>query len=118
MAVLDAPFRSLAKTLASTFGTEATITYTSAGAFDPATQSLSQTTSTATVSVVIDSYEISERGEFVKQGDLMVLVPALGVTEPTVKDRITFDGSAYQIVSTSATYSGDNVATWTLQVRR
>ena len=118
MAVLDPGFRGLARALHTTLGTNVTITYVTAGTFDPATQMATPSTSTASVPAVVSSFRVAEVGGLVEAGDVMVSVPAQGVTEPKQDDRVTIGSNVFQIVRVTTQYSGDQAALYELQARR
>ena len=118
MATLDAGFRWLAKTLSTAFGTDITITYVTAGSFNPTTQTATPSTSTSSVPAVISEFDVLEVNGLVEAGDVKVDVPALGITEPKADDTVTIGSDVFQVVSVRTTYSGDQAALYELQVRR
>lgn len=118
MAVLDAGMRGLAKTLATTFGTDVTITYVTAGTFNPTTQTATPSTTTDSVPAVISSFDLLEVSGLVEAGDVKVDIPAQGITEPKVDDRVTIGSDVFQVISVRTSYSGEQAALYELQVRR
>jgi hypothetical protein len=118
MATLDAGFRGLARSLSSAFGTDITITYVTAGSFNPTTQTATPSTSTSAVPAVISQFDVLEINGLVEAGDVKVDVPALGITEPKADDTVTIGSDVFQVVSVRTTYSGDQAALYELQVRR
>ena len=118
MAVLDAGMIGLARSLSTAFGTDVTITYVTAGSFNPATQTATPSTSTSSVPAVISTFDLLEVSGLVEAGDVKVDVPAQGVTEPKSDDTVTIGSDVYQVISVRTTYSGDQAALYELQVRR
>ena len=118
MATLDAGFRGLARSLSSAFGTDITITYVTAGSFNPTTQTATPSTSTSAVPAVISQFDVLEINGLGEAGDVKVDVPALGITEPKADETVPTGSDVFQVVSVRTTYSGAPAALYELQVRR
>ena len=117
VSVLDPPMRGLAKNLARTFGKTATLTYVTKGAYNTTTGVAATTTSTASVRIVIEGYANKEEG-LVEAGDIMLLIPAKGITEPKQDDKITIGSDVYHFVRVDSIWSGSQQALYRVWGRR
>lgn len=123
MAVLDAGLRSAADQLIRKFGKSMTLTLVTTASYDPATSATTgNNTTSVTVRGVIEQYK-ARFGEAemdqVKRGDYQVTIAAKGLTRaPATQDTLTFDSKVHEIVHVDPVYSGDQVAIFTLHVRR
>lgn len=121
MATLDALFRDLAKTLIADFGTTATLRSTTA-TYSAATGKNSETTSDVSVEISppapVSANRINDTTVLV--GDMECLVAAKGLTGvPTLnRDTLIFGGFTWDIVGVDPIYSGDDIAAYTLRLRR
>lgn len=124
MAVLDAPMRALAANLAGTFGTTGTLTR-EGGSYDPDTREVSSSTSTNTITGVIEEPTETEFGQqigdggTIRHGDLKFTIEAQGlsVTPDPETDTVLLDSITYTLVGVKPVYSGEQVALYTLVIR-
>lgn len=117
---LDARMRSLAERLVDKFGKPVTLRRTSS-TYNPVTGTTSETTANHAVNAVVELYE--DRlidGSLVQVGDMRVTVPAasLSVEPSTTTDTLILDGDTWQLVRVLPVWSGEQVATYQLQVRK
>lgn len=117
---LDKKMRATAERLVDKFGKAITLRRTTS-TFDPSTGTTSESTTDHSVNAVIEPY--AERlidGSLIQVGDMQVTVPAksLSIDPDTSKDSVILDSVEWTLVRVEALYSGEQVATWALQVRR
>lgn len=102
-------------------GTPVVLQRTTGATYTPGTGATGGTTTSYTSKGVVSAYRAGlVDGTRILAGDMEVLLPASGlVISPDPKtDTVTFGGKAWKVVKADATYAGDDVALWTLQVRR
>lgn len=86
-------------------GLALTLTKTTAGAYNPATSSSTNTTAAYSGSGFRSEYELKDiDGILIKQGDVEILVSPLQISgsdmpAPASGDTITFDGVVYSVMS-------------------
>lgn len=86
-------------------GLALTLTKTTAGAYNPATGSSTNTTASYSGSGFRSEYELNDvDGILIKQGDVEILVSPLQISgsdmpAPATGDTITFDGVIYSVMS-------------------
>lgn len=101
-------------------GQAVTITYRSGGSYNQATGGLTVTETTATAYGVVTQYSNSDiDGELIRQGDLMLIVAASGVTKPSVDDDVTLaDSTEYTIKSVTDVSPANESVIYRLQLRK
>jgi len=101
--------KSTADRLIKNFGSELTFSRETGESFDPATGTVTSTTTTYTADVVWTDFSKDEiDGTLVQRGDARLLVAG----EPEIDDRVTKDGAEYRIIDTNPLKPGDiNVMT-------
>lgn len=130
MAVLDGPARSVADQLLSQFGTDVTFigrVDAEADDYDPDEGEFPMASDeSVTVPGQIAEATIPEQ-DGVRQADFTITVPAnafeqeastASFSAPEVGQRVQFDGREHDVVDIDPTYSGDQVATYRVHVRR
>ena len=119
MTSLDVKFRKLATDKIAQFGKAVTHTVTTAGAYDPATGSLTPSTTTATLKAIISDYKPQAFGVgLVLAGDKKLSIAAADITAPKPGDTITLDGVVWTVMNVQETWSGEQVAMLDIQVRK
>jgi hypothetical protein len=117
---LDTRMRGLAQRLVNTYGKAITLREFTGNTYDPSTGTNTPSYTDHAATGVITSF--AERlidGSSIKTGDLSVTVPAKDLTfDPSTEDKVTVNGEDWSIVNPSRTYSGEEVATFQLQIRR
>lgn len=99
--------RALAPRSSGGKGLALTLIKKTAGAYDPATSSSTNTTTSYSGSGLREEYDLKDvDGAMVRQGDVKFLVSPMLINgndtpEPSADDSITFDGSTYSVVSVS-----------------
>lgn len=121
MGLLDDALRDVAQSLVTTFGTDPVTITRHAGDYDPFLGEEQNLPETVTVPMSPPkTVSKALAGTPVQAGDLEAIVSAkdLGTFVPTVgTDSLTFNGKAHTLVFVKATYSGDQVAIYTLSFR-
>lgn len=121
---LDGRMRSLAQQLAGKYGKQVTLIRT-LDSYDPKTGDVTQAQAeTITNATPPKDYTISRiDGTLIQQGDTVIQVPAkdlkLGTpAHPTKSDKVNLDGVVWGIVQVGSVYSGEQVAQYTLHLRK
>lgn len=131
---LDGALRQAAKVAIGKLGKPVTLRRTQPGTYDPETDTVPAEPVEVTVKALVATYAgLTGRSALsqldgVEKGDLQVLVAAkdvpaafaapLNTDLPQLADEVVIDGAAYRVVGIDPVYSGEQVATWQLQVRR
>jgi len=111
-----APLEKTAERLIKKFGAEYTFTRTTKGAYDPATGTTSDTTSTFTKSGVLFDYSDSDIGDqTILAGDRRLLAEAHTYE---VGDTLVVDGSTFRVVSISNNQPAGTLLSADLQIRK
>lgn len=131
MTVLDGPLRGVAKTLLGQLGKTVTYRRIVAGDYDPQTSDTwPETKTTATIAVQVEDTNRLEKLGFeltgeIRTGDFGLVLAAQAFEEafgaglrPEGGDEVDFESKTYRVLQVKPLYSGDQVATYTLQVRR
>jgi hypothetical protein len=117
---LDTRMRGLAQRLVDIYGKAITLREFTGNTYDPSTGTNTPSYTDHAATGVITSF--AERlidGSSIKAGDLSVTVPAKDLTfDPSTEDKVRVNGQDWSIVNPSRTYSGEQVATYQLQIRR
>jgi hypothetical protein len=117
---LDTRMRGLAQRLVGTYGKAITLREFTGSTYDPSTGTNTPSyTDHAATGVITSFAERLVDGSSIKTGDLSVTVPAKDLTfDPSAEDKVRVNGQDWSIVNPSRTYSGEQVATYQLQIRR
>lgn len=107
---------STSTNLIERYGVEYTFTKVTAGAFNPATGTVSSTSSTYTAYCVRDSYSAYERQDGSVQIDDIKLIAEVAAF--AVDDTVSIDSSVYRVVRVSPIKPGATVLAYELQVRK
>lgn len=121
MAELDELFGDLAEDLIDQFGGTATL--------QSVTININAPAGTSTETIVAETVKISPPqnveidaidGTLVQAGDMQTVLARQGLSNVPVanKDRLVFAGETWKIVGVDPIYSGDQVAAYTLNLRR
>lgn len=118
MGALDGLTR-VSQTLHGTFGRSVTLRRVTAGSYDPATLSATDTTADTAVSAVFDKYRADELVGPIQAGDLKctIHVPT-SEPAPDVNCRVVDASTVYSVVMVDAQYATDEVAYYELALRR
>lgn len=119
---LDAPLRAVSQKVIDKFGKSVTLRIVTAGSYDPATRTATNSDADQTVNAVITNppagSQFRESGT-VRLGDRMVTIPAKNLTTvPDTSSLVVIDSREYEVVEVNPVYSGDQVAIYELLVRR
>lgn len=109
---LDAKMRSLATNLLQAYGKAVTFKRITQGSYNPATGSVTTTTTTSTVYTILqnpDDTQLASGQYRVDQVIAMLSAAELGF-EPTPNDKISIDGVDWNISKVSFTSSGEQNA--------
>jgi hypothetical protein len=119
MGLLDNALRSASKTVLRKFGKSMTLRRVST-TYDPATGTNTQTTTDYTVYGRVEEYADAQvDGTLIRTGDRRVLIAAAEVSiTPLTSDQLLIASVPHAIVNVKATDATEEVATWTLQVRK
>jgi len=117
---LDKQMRGLSQRLIDEYGKPVTLKEFTGNTFDPSTGTNTPSYSNHSVNGVIDDYsENRTDGTLVKVGDLRLSVPAKDLTfNPSTEDKVVIDSVEWSIVNPQRIYSGEQVATYQLQIRK
>lgn len=123
MTALDTKFRALATKLIDKYGKAATYTTVTSttGAYDPLTGTDTTTVETDTaIKVFISSFSGNDYADgLIKRSDKKLLISGEDLTNPELGDKVTIDSTVYQIIPPAIeTWSGEQIAMYTLQARR
>lgn len=123
MTALDTRFRSLATKLINKYGKSITLTSVTTGTYNPATGSVTNTTSSATVKAIVEDYSYQDSGSgftegLIKVGDKKFTVAAIDLSSaPKPGDTITLGSSTYSVIRVIETWSGEQIASYEIQGR-
>lgn len=126
-AILDRALPPVAEKLIRQFGKSITLIYPGAGTvYDPETGT---TIEGPPVEVetkgVVEEYPAAlmlagqSSDDGIRRGDKKLTIAAHGLTDPpTPEVTVRIDGLVYQVVTVDATYTGELIGLYTLQIRR
>lgn len=123
MTKLDTRFRALATRLINKYGKSITLTSITTGSYNPATGSVINTTSAASVKAIVEDYSYRDSGTgfadgLVKIGDKKFTVAAIDLSSsPKPGDTITLGSATYSVIRVIETWSGEQIASYELQGR-
>ena len=118
---LDAEMRDLAVDLAEELGKSVTVEEVTGSEYDPSAGTTVETTEAHDVHAAPPvAFSVQQLDSSVVQvGDQQLSIPAASLAfEPTTDDRVLMDGETWQIKRVEPTYSGEQVALYTLHLRR
>lgn len=100
------------------FGASAQVTRSTPGAYDPATGSVSVTTTTQSVTAAVFDYDHSYiDGTRIQQGDRRAFVSAVGVWAPKQGDVLAWAGAELAVVAAKPLAPAGLAVLYELQVR-
>ena len=121
MTALDTRFRSLATKIINKYGKSITLTSVTTGTYNPATGSVTNTTSSATVKAIVEDYSYQDSGfteGLIKVGDKKFTVAAIDLSSaPKPGDTITLGSSTYSVIRVIETWSGEQIASYEIHGR-
>jgi len=118
MTKLDTRFRALATRLINKYGKSITLTSVTTGSYNPATGSVTNTTSAASVKALVEDYKTGFADGLVKIGDKKFTVAAIDLSSsPKPGDTITLGSATYSVIRVIETWSGEQIASYELQGR-
>jgi hypothetical protein len=104
--------------LLTRFGAAGTLTRRTMGAYDPASGTGTTTTaSEAVTAVVLDFPQRYIDGTLIRQGDKRAYVSAVDLEPPQQGDVMTWQGTAYEVVSIKDTAPAGTSLIYELQIR-
>lgn len=93
----------------------------SGGAYDPTTQTMTGETTTNVDAKTSPPTRVSEKlidGDNVRFGDLVIYLPAQGLTfVPKIEHTVVIDSRTYRILEVGPIYSGEQIALYEIRVR-
>jgi len=111
-----APLKKTADALIQKFGVEYTFTRATKGAYNPATGTASESTSTFTkFGILFDYSDRDNAGQAILAGDRRLLAEAHSYE---VGDTLVVDGQTYRVVSVSASQPASTMLSVDLQIRK
>ena len=121
MTALDKEFRKLATDLIAKYGKTVTLTSTAVGTYEPLVGQTVNASAPVSVSVkaIIKDYkrEFSSEKGLILVGDKKFTIAAAGITKPKPGDTITLDGAVWRVVDVKETWSGEQIASYSVQAR-
>lgn len=124
MGILDGLAAPVANLL-GTFGRSVTLRTVTAGAYDPATGTTTDTTADVTVSALIEDYpaflahSADSETDGIRRGDKKVTIAANALSAaPTPSDKLQIGGTWYSVVSIDAQFGTTSALYYVLQARR
>lgn len=121
MTALDTKLRATASSLLSKFGKSVTLTSLTSGAYDSSTRTTATTESNTTANAIIEDYNngaIFVSGGLILMGDKKLTFAASDVSMPSPGDTVTIDSVVWSVKSVKETWSGEQVASYEVQVRK
>ena len=107
---LASPLRKVASKLMAKFGGTATIRRVVAGAYNPTTGTVSETTTDTAVRGVLEDVNLREVNDLIQSGDKRLTVAAADVAAvPSTADRVLIGGITHQVIRVT-TIEQDNTA--------
>jgi hypothetical protein len=102
------------------FGAAATLTRTTAGAYDPETgTSTPETVTTQNVTAVCIDYAAEFiDGSLIQRGDKQVFLSPKDITAPAAGDKFTWQGAEYSVIAVTPLSPAGTVVLYELQARR
>jgi hypothetical protein len=102
------------------FGQTVTIARRVQGSYNTVTSAATVTETTQTAKGVTDVYNLKEvDGNLVQTGDIKVILSALGITAPTVNDKVTLlDGTIWVVKGVDPVSPGGVPIIYTCQLRK
>lgn len=121
---LDARARATAARLMAKYAKSVTYTSMVAGAYNPATGTVTQTETAYPIKALIEDFGFRNAGAgfvlgLIREGDKQITIAALGLAfVPQTGDKVTSDGVTYTATNIKATYSGELVALYIVHGRQ
>ena len=115
---LVTPLRKVASKLMAKFGGTATIRRVVAGAYNPTTGTVSETTTDTAVRGVLEDVNLREVNDLIQAGDKRLLIAAADIaTAPTAADEAIIEGVTYQTVQVRTIEQDNTAITYELILR-
>lgn len=120
MTRLDVNARLMAQRMIDRYGKELTFTRVAKGAYNRATSSVTTSTTTQPVRAYLSSPSKQQLEKGVLASSEMALIAAKSLTigDPTPGDRFTFDGKSFTVGWIDKLWSGEQVAMWTVELKK
>lgn len=113
-----------ADSLLSEFGQSVTLTHITAGAYDPDTGSVTNTTTTQTGTGAVFDFGLHQSGaaftagSMIISGDKQLYLSAVGITAPAAGDQLTIGSDVWSVVSVKTTAPAGTVVLYECQLRK
>jgi hypothetical protein len=115
---LAGPLRKVASKLMAKFGGTATIRRVVAGAYNPTTGTVSETTTDTAVRGVLEDVNLREVNDLIQAGDKRLLIAAADIANPpTTADEAIIEGVTYQTVQVRTIEQDNTAITYELILR-
>jgi hypothetical protein len=115
---LASPLRKVASKLMAKFGGTATIRRVVAGAYNPTTGTVSETTTDTAVRGVLEDVNLREVNDLIQAGDKRLLIAAADIANPpTTADEAIIEGITYQTVQVRTIEQDNTAITYELILR-
>jgi len=112
------PLRKVSSKLVSKFGGEVIVRYVSAGGYNTATGTVSESSSDTEVRGVIEGVSLREVNELIQSGDKRLKVAAKDLdSAPSTKDKVVISTVVHQIISVETTERENTAITYELILR-
>nr|WP_295383549.1 hypothetical protein [Pseudoxanthomonas sp.] len=110
---------TVADELLAELGQSVTIRHRTAGAYDPATGSVTVTTSDEAGYGAVFDYDTKHiDGTMIVRGDKYVLLSPVGITAPDTDDRLIIGGVDYAVIGIKTEAPAGTAVLHTVQIRR
>ena len=107
-----------ANNILSKLGQSVMLTHKTAGSYNPATGTASNSDSQETGTGAVFDYGTKDvDGKLILQGDKQLLLSTQGITAPKVKDTVTIAGLVYSVESVSTLSPAGTVVLYELNIR-
>ena len=115
---LATSLRKVASKLMGKFGGVATIRTVTAGAYNPTTGTVSETTSDTVVRGVLEDVNLREVNDLIQATDKRLLIAAADVSAaPTTADEVLISGTTYQVINVTTIEQDNTPITYELILR-
>jgi hypothetical protein len=120
MTRLDVTARAQAQRMIDTYGKAITFTRIARGSYDPNTSTVTPAQTTQSVKAYLSSPSAQqlEKGVLATSMVALVAAKALTIGDPVAGDRFTIDGKGYTVGWRDPLWSGEQVAMWTLELKK
>ena len=120
MTRLDASARLMAQRMIDRYGKPITFTKITRGTYNPATSSSASTTASQTVKAYLSSpsKQQLERGVLATSQVALIAATSLTIGDPVTGDTFTVDGKGMTVGWTDKLWSGEQIALWTIELKK